>query len=42
MESPVIGWLNATALAPAPRLVPPVAGARVPKLSSQVPGLVAL
>ena len=30
------------ALVPAPRFVPPLDGARVPKLSPQLPGLVAL
>jgi hypothetical protein len=40
-DSPAINWVYATGLEPAPSAVPPTAGARVPKLSLQTPGLVA-
>ena len=36
--SPVRAWVCATAVTPAPSVVPPAAGARVPKVSLHVPG----
>ncbi len=39
-ESPLIVCEKATLELPEPRLVPPLTGAREPKVSLQVPGLV--
>ncbi|MCZ7685286.1 MAG: hypothetical protein M5U28_43520 [Sandaracinaceae bacterium] len=37
--SPVMSWLNDVLEVPEPSELPPLAGARVPKLSLHVPGL---